>query len=163
MTNFKEFTKMREINEGKVNPITLILSDIGDTYTISIVGFADVHEDNYEEGEGDNVNNFSLDPINKTSNSASSLIGDIRTIVKEFISEGNLYLTYNEKYMGIYDNKLEYSATVDSNNGEPTKGEINNWKKGNFTLYTLRASFNISVNGSTLTDRTLKAIFPKAD
>jgi hypothetical protein len=84
--------------------------------------------DDYEQGEGKQVNEYNLKAIIKAQNVKEALI-------KYF--DKKLYFSFDIKF--IHDNDeggFYYSNLVDEENSEATESEVNQWKEGKKTLYS---------------------------
>lgn len=103
-----------------------------------IAGFvADVFEDDFKNGEGKHVNSFT-DRDTMDKNSLSIGYGSA-TEALQAICE-NLYFKYDVSSW-VYDSetpgRFVAHFTVDNDNSEATKEEIEKWKVGNLELYLL--------------------------
>jgi hypothetical protein len=111
----------------------------------------EVYKDDYNEGETDYVNGYSLK--SKIINSETTK----EAIQKYF--EDELYYKFNVDYAYIdheedidaSKNTLHYSVLVDNENSEASEYEIELWKKGELELY----ANNIFLTIHELTEATI--------
>jgi hypothetical protein len=97
--------------------------------------FARVHEDDYENGEGDQVNSFA-DDVNKTFKTAKQLF--------DYINDKIIYKDIDAaNYFAIEDGRITTSLLVDSENIPASESQIEIWKKGELKLYTANYDFYI--------------------
>jgi len=93
-----------------------------------------VSVDNYNEGEQENVNNYSLNATIKAENPRKAI---------ELYFENELFYKFNfensfiphEEEDEAEENILIYDVLVDFDNEEASERRINSWKKGKETLY----------------------------
>jgi hypothetical protein len=96
--------------------------------------FTDVYEDDYEQGEGKNVNSLS-EQINKSFTSGEELLNYIKN---------NILYSYNA-YFHIDENGMLYaSQLVDEEMSVASNSQIERWKKGQEKLYNANYSFEIT-------------------
>lgn len=97
-----------------------------------------VYKDNYQEGEGENVNNFELNSIIEAETPKEA--------IKKYFDEV-LYYSYDEEYLDT-DNEEEgyfyYSTLVDKENAEASEQEKDLWRNGDYILYSNNISLSIS-------------------
>ena len=96
---------------------------------------ATIHEDSYEEGEGNYVNEFS-ENINMSFDSGKDLL--------EYIKSNIIYDSSAEFFV-FEDGRVSCSLMVDNNNSSASKSEIERWKKGEEKLYVADYSFTITI------------------
>jgi hypothetical protein len=96
---------------------------------------ATIHEDSYEEGEGNYVNEFS-ENINMSFDSGKELL--------EYIKSNIIYDSSAEFFV-FEDGRVSCSLMVDNNNSSASKSEIERWKKGEEKLYVADYSFTITI------------------
>jgi hypothetical protein len=99
---------------------------------------ADVFEDDYNEGEGEQVNSFS-EKVNKSFASGEELL--------KYISKNVLYKDVKKEYYSIMDDdgRIVTSILVDENNSAASENEIEKWKKGDKKLYSASYNFYITL------------------
>lgn len=99
--------------------------------------WVDVYEDSYEEGEGNQVSSYDI-----------SLKGSytLKELMKEFS-----YYGFSDKpsdYGCWYENgysELMTDALLCEDNTEPSKSELESWKKGELELFTHRMSCHLQI------------------
>lgn len=99
----------------------------------------DVHEDDWEEGEGDYVNGWN----GRLNGSFATKEELYKAIEKE------IYLPVNDQTCEFYDGKLCLSWTVNVDNEEPTEEEYEDWKRGEETMYILDMFIPLEVGSAT--------------
>lgn len=87
-----------------------------------------VHIDDYEQGEGKNVNNYEV-----TSDIEATSWQD--AIQAHFNRTLHFKFNIDNSYIDEDSNNLQYSNLVDADNAEATEGEFEEWKQGKKTLY----------------------------
>jgi hypothetical protein len=90
-----------------------------------------IYIDNYEQGEGENVNNFDTKGTFKAENATEA-------ISKHLSSLG---YSFNPKYMQVDEedgqkNKVWYSVMVDAEDFEASESQKTNWRKNKLILYS---------------------------
>lgn len=104
---------------------------------VSRKGYISVSEDDYEDGMGDTVNSWDFDVRGEYS-SAEELV---RAIEKAT----GIFYNYEPSDFVFSNNHLYGSATVNADNEEPSKSEINAWEKGELMLYTADLVLSLEV------------------
>ena len=105
--------------------------------TYSIKTGHDIYIDSYNEGEGKQVNFYTLEGEVKADNPTQAI---------EQFFETTLYYNFNMANAYIDDeikNILHYSVLVDEENVEASKNEIELWKEGKKVLYSNNISLYI--------------------
>lgn len=99
---------------------------------------ADVYEDDYNEGEGNQVNSFS-EKVNKSFASGEELL--------KYISNNVLYHDVKKEYYSIMedDGRIVTSVLVNEDNLAASENEIEKWKKGDKKLYSASYNFYITL------------------
>lgn len=121
--------KFEELTESKqVRRFNRMKETIDKDTLFAVDGSVEVYEDSYEHGEGDNVHGYSLDIKGKYS---------FKDLMKQLSYYG--YSTDPKDY--TFDDVNGYSAIYsnclqNADGYEPSKSEIEQWKKGEITLYT---------------------------
>jgi hypothetical protein len=117
--------------------------------------YVDVYEDSWEQGELDNVHNWSSSDYQDTPKTFDSK-EELEDYIQEVIERSVYGHDFKNEYLDIYEEEdgevnINYSATAsydDSGYGEynePTKEELENWKKDNQKLFAVRFSFRVEV------------------
>ena len=117
--------------------------------------FVDVHEDNYEKGEGDNVHNWSSSDYQDTPKTFDSK-EELEDYIQEVIERSVYGHDFKKEYLDIYEEEegditINYVATAsydDSGYGDynkPTEEELENWKKDNQKLFSVLFAFRVEV------------------
>lgn len=113
---------------------------------------AEVYEDNYDEGEGDYVNQWDMHDIKGVYDSVEDLI-------KEFAKWG--FSTKLENY-GFFDGnggEIVSDFLCDDEGMEADKRQIEDWKNGFITLYNARLSCGVELIKSVpMTDKDAKEL-----
>lgn len=93
------------------------------------VKYADVETavDDYEEGELDSVDRFSLGIDGEVYNTIDDLLIAINYAMDVFTTNPSDYC--------YIDGRIDTDATVNENNEEPSEEEYEMWKRGELTLY----------------------------
>lgn len=99
----------------------------------------DVHEDDWEEGEGDYVNSWN----GRLNGSFATKEELYKAIEKE------IYLPVNDQTCQFYDGTLQLSWNVNVDNEEPTEEEFEAWKRGEETMYILDMFIPLEVGSAT--------------
>tara|TARA_R110000868_G_scaffold409072_1_gene693858 strand:+ start:575 stop:925 length:351 start_codon:yes stop_codon:yes gene_type:complete len=96
-----------------------------------------VYIDSYNEGEGNYVNSFDIESTQKTET--------IREAIENHFNN-TIYLPFNFEHAETNeDNKVMYwSNLVDEDNNEPSKYDIEKWKKEEKELYSNNIEIIIS-------------------
>lgn len=136
-TNKKDFIKFEKelIKDGYVRKH----AEGGATpdFEWNISGYwVDVYEDNYDEGEGNQVNHWGKDDVNESIGNPEELFN--------FISNHIIYKDVTAKDFSVLDGRLETSILVDDDNSPASDNDIELWKQGKKTLYS--ANYNIDIN-----------------
>lgn len=99
------------------------------TNTYKIISFHSVYVDNYEEGEQENVNNYTLEREIKAETPKQAI---------EKYFEDFLYYDFNfsDSLIDEEENILNYSVLVDAENVEASDSMKELWKKGQVKLYS---------------------------
>jgi chemotaxis protein histidine kinase CheA len=96
-----------------------------------------VYEDDYNEGEGNQVNSFG-----ERENKSFSNVSDFF----KYINNTILYYDMNKEYFSIMDDgRIVTSILVDEDNSPASKMEIEEWKKGNRKLYSANYNFYVTL------------------
>ena len=137
-----EYTGDRYAKGGSVSPK-------GGQFMIDYC-WSDVYVDDYEEGETES----------KGSREHDFMVGEIFDFEDLFdILESNLGLSTDPSHYTIVDNKILTSRLEDGDGEEPTKSEIESWKKGKTTLYSAHYTIGLKmVVVSELNDEMLSSI-----
>ena len=111
----------------------------------------DIHIDDYEKGELDYIQTFDLG-----INGVYSTMEDVLTAIK------NTYMGFTDEprnYCYI-DGRIDTDGLVDVNNCEASESEIEEWKKGELTLYNAHLFCYIDVisDEHELTEREAEAL-----
>lgn len=96
--------------------------------------FADVYEDDYENGEGDRVNGFDQS-VNKSFDNINDLL--------EYLSKKVIYRDITRGDCSVIDNRIHTSVLVDEDNSPVFGAQMEKWKAGKIKLYS--ANYNIPV------------------
>lgn len=83
--------------------------------------------DDYERGELDFVNRFSMSITGNAYYTIEELLDAINTEMSVF--------TTNKEYYNYIDGRIDTDATVNDKYEEPTEEEYEMWKRGELTLY----------------------------
>jgi hypothetical protein len=113
-----------------------------------------VHEDSYEEGEGEQVNSWDNNIKDNT------LKGLLQKVAREVNAKNYTMLDYQGN-MNDYDwgTELWWNYLGDNHNNEASKMEIEKWKKDELQLYSVNAHIIISkVGKSPVSEMELKQI-----
>ena len=105
--------------------------------TFKIESNHDVYIDDFNEGEGDNVNSYQLNGEVKAKNKKEAV---------EIYFRENLYYSFDFKHAGYNEEdktKIEYSNLVDEENSEASENEKKLWKEGNKTLYANNTTIRV--------------------
>lgn len=98
---------------------------------------ADVYEDDYNEGEGKNVNSFD-EKVNKSFSNGEELL--------KYISDFVLYHPLKkEDYSIMDDGRIVTSVLVDEDNSSASAREVEEWKNGNKKLYSANYNFYVTL------------------
>lgn len=98
---------------------------------------ANVYEDDYNEGEGKNVNSFN-EKVNKSFSSGEELL--------KYISDFVLYHPLKkEDYSIMDDGRIVTSVLVDEDNSSASAREVEEWKNGNKKLYSANYNFYVTL------------------
>ena len=98
---------------------------------------ADVYEDDYNEGEGKQVNSFG-ERVNKSFSTAEDFF--------KYINNSVLYTDMDKEYYDIMDDgRIVTSLLVDVDNSPASKSEIEEWKNGNLKLYSASYDFYVTL------------------
>lgn len=128
--------KFDELTESKQNKrINKIEESIDKDTLFAVDGSVEVYEDSYEHGEGDYVHSYELDIKGKYS---------FKDLMKQLSYYG--YSTDPKDYTfdDVNGYSTIYSSCMQNADGyEPSKSEIERWKKGEITLYTANLSARI--------------------
>jgi hypothetical protein len=136
-----------------MTPTQKILQQTQQTLAVEISSFADVHIDDYQQGELDHVNYF--ENTTKTfCSTPETLKADILDALESYV-ENVIYTTYNEddikeQLENRDDSNFFVSVLVDNDNREPNDAQIARWKAGEETLYIQDNCITISVNGTDI-------------
>jgi len=117
--------------------------------------FVDVYEDSYENGELGNVHNWSSSDYRDTPKTFQSK-EELEDYIQEVIERSVYGHDFKKEYLDIYeegdgDVNINYSAGAsydDSGYGDynnPTKEELENWKKDNQKLFRVNFAFRVEV------------------
>jgi hypothetical protein len=101
----------------------------------------DVYEDDYEEGEGKNVNSYTVDWLKNPIVKADNLL--------EYLYD-NLYLSrYAQDYTIDDDGFIHTSRLEDADGNKASESEIEKWKKGEMKLYSAHYLIIVEAVGQT--------------
>jgi len=101
----------------------------------------DVYEDDYEEGEGKNVNSYTVDWLKNPIVKADDLL--------EYLYD-NVYLSrYATDYTIDDDGFIHTSRLEDADGREASESEIEKWKKGEMKLYSAHYLIIVEAVGQT--------------
>ena len=89
-----------------------------------------IYVDNYEQGEGENVNNFDTKGMYKAENSTDAIEQHLKSLGYNFDKD---YMQIDEE--DEQQNKLWYSVLCDVENSEATERQKNLWKSEELKLY----------------------------
>jgi hypothetical protein len=105
--------------------------------TFKVTTYHTVYIDNFEQGEGKQVNFYTIDSEQKAET--------IRQATEQHFNN-TVYLPFEfDKADKNEDNTVMYwSNLVDADNNEPNKSEIEAWKKGEEELYSNNIEIMIS-------------------
>ena len=98
-----------------------------------------IYEDDYNEGEGENVNYYTLKGIVIAENAKEA--------IKKYF-EDTLYYNFSFENAMIDEEKtniLFYSNLVDEDNSEASEAEKEAWKQGNKKLYSDNSRIEINI------------------
>lgn len=87
-----------------------------------------IYVDSYEQGEGENVNNFDTKGEYKAKNPTEAIEKHLLSLCYSFSKD---YIQVDEEEIG----KVWYSVLCDVENSEATESKKNAWKKDKLTLY----------------------------
>jgi hypothetical protein len=90
-----------------------------------------IYVDNYEQGEGENVNNFDTKGTFKAENAAEAIGKHLSSLGYSFNPE---YMQEDEEEGN--ENKIWYSVLVDAENSEASENQKDKWKKDKLVLYS---------------------------
>lgn len=137
-----EITNKKYAKGGSVSPM-------GGQFMIDYC-WSDVYVDDYEQGEMES----------KGSREHDFMVGEIFDFEDLFdILDSNLGLSTDPSHYTIVDNKILTSRLEDADGEEPTKSEIESWKKGKTTLYVAHYTIGLKVVVvSELNDEMLSSI-----
>mgnify|MGYP003508894439 CR=1 FL=1 len=96
-----------------------------------------VHIDSYEQGEGKQVNFYTIDSVIKTDNIQLAVENHFNNVVYLPFQYSNA--DYNEDKTVMF-----WSCLVDADNSEPNTSEIEAWKKGEEELYSNNIDIMVS-------------------
>jgi hypothetical protein len=102
-----------------------------------------VNEDDYEKGEGKQVNQWS-EKVNEEFSSVNSMI--------DYINQNVIYTNYKKENFEYEDGVLWTDVFVDSENSPPSESEKKSWKQGKTKLYNAHYRFNVKVYNRTEAD-----------
>jgi len=127
-----------------------ILDKIQQNYLITIRSETTVHEDSYEEGEGDWVNSW----MDQTRNFKTEDLKDIRKFLTEYFEKEH-YTELTSEHIDDLLCDLQYSILIDAENCKASRSEIEQWKLGKKKLYSGLLMVEIEVNGVLLDGENL--------
>jgi hypothetical protein len=90
-----------------------------------------IYIDNYEQGEGENVNNFDTKGTFKAENATEAIEKHLSSLGYSFNPE---YMQEDEEEG--QENKIWYSVLVDAENSEASEAEVNKWRNDKIVLYS---------------------------
>jgi len=102
-----------------------------------------VHEDDYEEGEGKQVNQWS-EKVNEEFSSVNSMI--------DYINQNVIYTNYKKENFEYEDGVLWTDVLVDSEGLSPSESEKKSWQQGKTKLYNAHYKFDVKVYNRTEAD-----------
>ena len=91
-----------------------------------------IYIDSYEQGKGENVNNFNTKGTFKAENATEAIGKHIAGLGYYFDPE---YMQVDEE--DGRENKVWYSVLVDAENSEASERQITNWRKNKLILYSV--------------------------
>ena len=98
-----------------------------------------IYEDDYNEGEEENVNYYTLKAIVIAENAKQAISKYFENTLSYSFSFENAMIDEEKT------NILFYSNLVDEDNAEANKAEIEAWKQGNKKLYSDNARIEINI------------------
>jgi hypothetical protein len=101
----------------------------------------DVHEDDYEEGEGKLVNAYTVDWLKNPIVKADDLL--------EYLYDKVYLSRYPQDYAIDDDGIIHTSRLEDADGSEASESEIEKWKKGEMKLYSAHYSIIVEAVGQT--------------
>lgn len=102
--------------------------------------YVDVVVDDYEQGEGEQVNSWTFQ-VADGFQTAQELINDIAASSGIFSNDINDYV--------VLDSSLQTSAFVNADNDIPTESEVEAWKRGELELYSAHLWVRLQVGSAT--------------
>ena len=102
-------------------------------------GIADIAVDDYEQGEGDFVNSFDIKLCNKTFTSIQQVISAITNSYYCCTDDIKDWVFLSDQ------SALSTNALVNENNDLADRSEIEEWKRGELTLYNCNLFIPIQV------------------
>ena len=143
-----------------MNIAETITKQIGQRLTVTIGGSGEATEDKYEEGEvGGIVNAWDLSEITYTT-TIDEVENKLMGMIENYV-ENHLYLTYKNSWLGVDEHcGISFSALVDADNSEVSSDDIalEEWKKGNETLYAQYNSLTFKFNGVEIENAVIAEI-----
>lgn len=103
--------------------------------------YVDVMVDDYEQGEGEQVNSWAFDVSSGAYNSAQELIDDIA-------GRSGIFSNNIADYV-VLDSSLQTDATVNNDNEIPSEAEWEAWKRGELELFVAHLWVNLQVGSET--------------
>lgn len=103
--------------------------------------YVDVMVDNYEQGEGEQVNSWDFSVSSEPYNSAQELIDDIARYSGIFSNNIADYV--------VLDGNLQTDAEVTVDNEIPTDADYEAWKRGELELFVAHLWVNLQVGAET--------------
>lgn len=121
-----DLNKSRKLELGGYNPDEMLKVKV----------HVDVHEDDYEQGEGKNVNSYTVDWLKDPTVKAEDLV--------KYLSN-NLYLSENPNDYIIDDDGIIHTYQLQDGDGsEASESQIERWKEGKEKLYNAHYTIVVS-------------------
>lgn len=97
-----------------------------------------IYIDSYEQGEGENVNNFNTKGTFKAENATEAIGKHLASLGYSFDTE---HMQVDEEEG--QENKVWYSVQVDAEDSEVSESQINNWRKNKLILYSVNLTIYV--------------------
>ena len=141
--NVKEYGEIAESTRRAVKASNVMAaSDVSNLkiYVPSMC-YVDVMVDNYEQGEGEQVNSWDFSVSSEPYNSAQELIDDIAR-------HSGIFSNNIADYV-VLDGSLQTDAEVTVDNEIPTDADYEAWKRGELELFVAHLWVNLQVGAET--------------
>lgn len=141
-----------------------ILELINDSYEVEISGFSDITEDNFKDGASINqCNYFDNEKISFSLDNLDNFETIIKDKIKDYLEDKIYYYEdVKEEDISIIDDRLCLCQMVDNDNSQPSKYEFEQFERGKINLYIQDINIYVSINGTTLNENILRAIYANA-